>query len=485
MPQNFHKSSQASPIFGVIQISAAIAGFAPSVIAMAVTTAVQVAAQVGAEIHARQRTNTFLDKMNEELFKPKGLFAFIMKYKPESEMNQSGGLAARFGMTSQVVDMSTNQIIAKYNRTNPGEDASARGISDKLKGIRLASGTTQGAIQLPEAAPLIFPEIDYAMAQNGAEETFKDKAKDFKKFLGNYMDRRAQIQYARDDPNSNLAVPEEHRSFKSKWADPRTYDGGIGGIVSGGGADYKADRRFEKDSRRVMKYEDRMDRGRELSGKKQARYDAYMAEVGRRGMDPYGGRLGGLAGRAGGYGGGYDDYDSGYGGRRGMGGGRRRGGGLISGLIGAAVNAAQYDGNNQNQNNNTPSNPPGAYGTAAPAAPYGAQSNRSGEYEDAYLRDRQYGGDEYGNDYDPRRRSFDDRQVDRQNRNYYGPQSGPQQLYDGGRRGRGRRGGGGRQGGAISSVKRLMREDVLYLMIVNMPSEEELAEARRMLGVRS
>lgn len=55
--------------------------------------------------------------------------------------------------------------------------------------------------------------------------------------------------------------------------------------------------------------------------------------------------------------------------------------------------------------------------------------------------------------------------------------------YDSGRgrggRGRGRRDGRERNGGPISSVRRLMREDVLYLMIVNMPSEMELEEARQ------
>jgi hypothetical protein len=40
--KNFHTASQASPVFDVISISAAIAGFAPSVIAMAVTTVVQI-----------------------------------------------------------------------------------------------------------------------------------------------------------------------------------------------------------------------------------------------------------------------------------------------------------------------------------------------------------------------------------------------------------------------------------------------------------
>lgn len=38
-----------------------------------------------------------------------------------------------------------------------------------------------------------------------------------------------------------------------------------------------------------------------------------------------------------------------------------------------------------------------------------------------------------------------------------------------------------RKGGPLGAVKRAMREDVLYLMIVNMPSEAELAEAREEL----
>lgn len=51
-----------------------------------------------------------------------------------------------------------------------------------------------------------------------------------------------------------------------------------------------------------------------------------------------------------------------------------------------------------------------------------------------------------------------------------------------GGRGRGGRGGrGGRRGGPLGMVKRVMREDVLYLMIVNMPSESELREAREQL----
>lgn len=45
--------------------------------------------------------------------------------------------------------------------------------------------------------------------------------------------------------------------------------------------------------------------------------------------------------------------------------------------------------------------------------------------------------------------------------------------------GRDRRNG---KGGPWGAVKRIMKEDVLYLMIVNMPSESELVEARQDLA---
>ena len=196
--ENFDKSSQASPVFGIIQIAAGIAGLAPSVIAMAVTTAVQVGARVGAEVQARQRTNSFLEQINEELFKPAGLFAMMVKYKSDAEVAQSGNsLLARFGVGSEQVDFNTSQTIAKYHRTLSDESNGSGGtrtMSERMQKLRLASGSTRGAMQLPECAPLIFPKIDAAIAKDGPE-TFKDRAKDAKVFLADYMDRRAQMQY--------------------------------------------------------------------------------------------------------------------------------------------------------------------------------------------------------------------------------------------------------------------------------------------------
>lgn len=195
--KNFHKSSQASPVFPLIQLAAGIAGMAPSVIAMAVCTAVQVAAQVGEEVEVRSRTNNFLDKMNDELFKPAGLYAMIIKYKSDAEMQAAAGgpLTSLVSMIQPAkVDVSTNQSIAKYTRTT-SHDSGERSMSDRMQNLRLASGTTRGTIELPEAAPLVFPDIDKKALTHDGPETFKDKTKDAKKFLADYLDRRAQMQY--------------------------------------------------------------------------------------------------------------------------------------------------------------------------------------------------------------------------------------------------------------------------------------------------
>lgn len=196
--KNFHKSSKSSPIFPAIQIAAGIAGMAPSVIAMAVCTAAQIAAGVGAELQTRGRTNQFLDRMNDELFKPAGLYAMIVKYKSDADMEQNAATRSLLSNLIQAenVDLSTNQVIAKYARTasDQAESSGSRSIGDRMKQLRLASDTTRGTVMLPESAPLIFPDIDDKVAKEGPE-TFKDKTKDAKKFLADYLDRRAQVEY--------------------------------------------------------------------------------------------------------------------------------------------------------------------------------------------------------------------------------------------------------------------------------------------------
>lgn len=453
---NLQKASKASPIFPAIIISAAIAGMVPSVIAMAVTNAVQVAAGVGMEMQTRQRTNSFLDEMNEQLFRPAGLFAMIVKYKSDAEVAASGNsILARFGVSAEKVDLSTNQVIAKYTR-----EASSGSMSRHMQNLRLASNTTRGTSAMPEAAELIFPGIDKAIAQEG-EESFKAKAKDAQGFLAEYMDKRARLKYATEDPKSMLNLPPDQREFMTKLGDPRhpMYNGGIVGFVSGGhlsgkrGGRYAAypkeqselswreQKQWQRDDRRLLKYEQRMDRGRDLTRKKERRYEDILAS---RGYEPEGSSSS----------------------RGGFGGGRRRGRGgpigLVGNLVGAAVNAA---GGGQ------------------------SSSARGREYEDPYDSRLAPASHQQG----ASRRSFEGRDGiyggpaphapygEQQGHAQYGGQQAPA-AYSNRSSGRGSRRSGRGGKGPLGMVKKVMTEDVVYLMIVNMPSEEELVEARELLA---
>ncbi|KAK5728819.1 hypothetical protein LTR15_001959 [Elasticomyces elasticus] len=242
---DFYKSTQVSGLFTVIQITAIVAGFTPDLTTQVVLMGIQVAAAAAAEAQGRQRTNSFLDRMNEELFRPAGLYALIMKYKPEATStgdSEATVVSRGSSMRSELVDLSTTEIVAKYNQTvcEPSDEkaASSRRVSLGMpvdrKNFRLASGITQGSMNLPDSAPLTFPDIDEAFAKN--KETFKDKAKDARSFLADYLDRRARMQYARDDPDSRLALSETHWAFKAELANPKhsLYQGGILHLASGG-----------------------------------------------------------------------------------------------------------------------------------------------------------------------------------------------------------------------------------------------------------
>jgi hypothetical protein len=206
--KNLHKSSQASPIFDVIGVSARIAGFAPSVIALVVCAAVEVGARAGAEVQRRSRTNNFLDQVNETLFvsdvlsrllapirrlilsqKPAGLFAMIVRYKPARTEDYQH-------VQAESVNLSTYRAIAKYSkqRSYDADGASSQSMGDRMSNLRLASDTTRGTVQMPEAAPLIYPELDRKLAQEGPE-SLKEKSDDAKKFVADDIDRRAQMSF--------------------------------------------------------------------------------------------------------------------------------------------------------------------------------------------------------------------------------------------------------------------------------------------------
>jgi hypothetical protein len=175
--ETFDKASQASPWIQAINL----AGFATIPLAPPFSILVQIALQqavnVATEVHSRTRTNSFLQRANDEFFKPRGLFALVMTWNPESSQ------------TSDTIDI-TSTISAKLSSSGGSK------MQNLAQNLRHSDGNTYGDLQFPEVAPLVFPALDELADADGAEAVGKrEKLKAAKNFASEYFDRRAVAKY--------------------------------------------------------------------------------------------------------------------------------------------------------------------------------------------------------------------------------------------------------------------------------------------------
>lgn len=124
-----------------------------------------------------------MDKANDELFKPRGLYCLVMSFRPD-EVPQ-GEVALQ--------DVDTSKDALKW--LSPPSSAFKTNTSK----FRKASGITRGESGLPESAPLIYPETGYA--EIGKGEAVEDEADakrapySKRKVVQEYFDKRAQAKY--------------------------------------------------------------------------------------------------------------------------------------------------------------------------------------------------------------------------------------------------------------------------------------------------
>ncbi|KAH9214357.1 hypothetical protein DL95DRAFT_446516 [Leptodontidium sp. 2 PMI_412] len=238
--KTFKKACEADGWLQAVNIAAAGAGFVPNPIAMGVSIAVQFAVGVAMEVQRLSRTNTFLDRMNEEFFKPRGLYCLIMTYKPDS--------------TASHTRIDINQTITNY------QTPASSSTRQTLRNLRTSSGKTYGELELPESAPLIFPSLD-KVAEDSSEEGAKKqgKMKSTGKFVGDYFDRRARAKWASQNPDSKLVVPGARPEFTSRYSDPNhpANNGSLISLLTGGNVNPKAhkdERRLERRQRKAERW---------------------------------------------------------------------------------------------------------------------------------------------------------------------------------------------------------------------------------------
>ncbi|GFP59884.1 burnettramic acids biosynthesis cluster protein E [Trichoderma asperellum] len=214
-----------SPWIHAINLAAVAVQNVPEPITIAVSIAAQRATQVSLQAHSRSKTNAFLNKVNAEFFLPLGLIAIIMTWKPSTPGEV---------VTQVTFDAAIDQ--AAQNASGSGSGSS--GVRNKMQA---SHGTTN--FEWPESAPLVFPTLDKlsstAEGRQAVEEAEKKQPNSMKRsmlFAMDYMDKRAQAQYANDHPESQLSQLGVKPEFHSRYADPNhpASSGSILALLTGG-----------------------------------------------------------------------------------------------------------------------------------------------------------------------------------------------------------------------------------------------------------
>lgn len=226
--QNFHAASQASPLLNVVFISAGVVGFVPEPVSQITSTVTQFAVGAAMYLQITQRTHSFLDEMNDKLFKPRGLYALIMKYIPQGTRP----------ISVQQADMNT--MISKENAPHKSYQ-NFRAVN---------AGRSYGAIEMPDSAPLIFPDLDEAARTQDPAKA--NKLKSSMAFVTDYYDKRAQASYLHKNPDQRLDLPKP--DFATRVSDPNhpAFRGSWLTLISGGKIPPKAERRAKRRNERIQ-----------------------------------------------------------------------------------------------------------------------------------------------------------------------------------------------------------------------------------------
>lgn len=81
----FQEKTAGSSVLYAINIAAMMVGAIPSVVTMALSTAMTVGSNLAMEGQNRYETNGYLADINKRLFNPRNLHCVIMTYRPDSK----------------------------------------------------------------------------------------------------------------------------------------------------------------------------------------------------------------------------------------------------------------------------------------------------------------------------------------------------------------------------------------------------------------
>lgn len=144
-----NKAVEPSPWITAIDLTS-LAGHAfPEPIHLLISASALMATQITAEVVSRSKSNAFLDKMNQEFFKPKGLIALVVTWKPKVDDGSEDN-------TTGIIDIDMSVAAPSKKAAEDG----APGMKRRKSMIQMPSAGEM--FELPEFAPLVFPQLQDA-----------------------------------------------------------------------------------------------------------------------------------------------------------------------------------------------------------------------------------------------------------------------------------------------------------------------------------
>ncbi len=201
-----------------INIAGFFTGLLASPFSIIASVAITMTVEAATEVQGRHRTISFLDILNIDFFRPRGLYCLVMTSRPDSDEPHA------------LADLNAT-ITSSVNNPNLGH---VYRIKNNLK---TSGGKAYGGVEFPEAATLIFPGLDKLAGEQGEEaKTKREKKKRKEDFVDDYWDRRAQAMYSGENPDNVSAKSTPKVNFTSRYADPNHHasSGNLFSLLTGG-----------------------------------------------------------------------------------------------------------------------------------------------------------------------------------------------------------------------------------------------------------
>ncbi|WQF79339.1 hypothetical protein CDEST_04353 [Colletotrichum destructivum] len=248
----FNKALEPSPWINALNLAGFAGSAMPEPASMLFGFGVEYATEAALEGHSRYSSNVFLDRVNSQFFNPLGLVCLVVTWQPDISNNQlnvnfEGEVAASRpnpGVSERIGDMAAQRTSAK-----DGWQGMKGQMAEMMK-------MSNGNFNWPEPAPLVFPTAKDPLTESGSDDGAKKKKKNaldrMEIWMEDMSDKRAQAKWADENSDKPAASLMPNHEFRSRYADPNhpAASGDLVALVTGGRwtyVDKKKDKKSKKD----------------------------------------------------------------------------------------------------------------------------------------------------------------------------------------------------------------------------------------------